>query len=106
MLLQIGVAELHTALINTLNPNDKLATTQFQDQEITFMDGSRPNQGFPISYVHRTDRQLLNGLLERQHVSNRRRIWLSRRAHRRRMFSDRQETFEFAPNRDPERIGA
>ena len=52
MLLQVDVAELHTALINTLNPNDKLVTAQFQDQEITFMDGSRPNQSFAISYIH------------------------------------------------------
>src|ERR1700757_4976440 len=106
MLLQVDVAELHTALINTLNPNDKLVTAQFQDQEITFMDGSGPNQRFPISYIHCADRQLLNGLLGRLHVSNnRRRIWLSRRAHSRRMFGNRRETLEFAPNRDSKRIG-
>jgi hypothetical protein len=106
VLLQVDVAELHTALINTLNPNDKLVTTQFQDQEITFMDGSRPNQSFAISYIHCAYGQLLNGLLERQHISsNRRRIWLSRRARGRRMFGDRGETFEFAANPHPERIG-
>src|SRR5258706_6009882 len=106
VLLEIDVAELHTALINTLNPNDKLVTGQFQDQEITFMDRSGTNQGFPISNIYRTDRQLLNGLLERQHInSNRRRIWLSGRVHSRRMFSDRGETFEFAANPHPERIG-
>jgi|SRR6266478_1665874 len=106
MLLQVDVAELHTALINTLNPNDKLVTAQFQDQEITFMDGSRPNQSFAISYIHCAYGQLLNGLLERQRISsNRRRTWLSRRDHSRRMFGDRRETLEFAPNRHPERIG-
>jgi hypothetical protein len=106
MLLQVDVAELHTALINTLNPNDKLVTAQFQDQEITFVDRSRPNQSFAISYIHGAYGQLLNGLLERQHISsNRRCIWQSRRAHSRRMFGDRRETLEFAPNRDSERIG-
>jgi hypothetical protein len=105
VLLQIDVAELHTALINTLNPNDKLVTVKFQNQEITFMDGPGPNQSFAISNIHCADRQLLNGLLERQHISsNRRRTWLSQRAHNR-MFGDRWETLEFASNCDPERIG-
>jgi hypothetical protein len=106
VLLEIDVAELHAALINTLNPNDKLVTGQFQDQEITFMDRSGTNQSFPISNVHRADGQLLNGLLKRQHFSNnRQRILLSRRTHRRRMFGDRGKTLEFASNCDPERIG-
>src|SRR4029077_6872102 len=70
-----------------------------------FMDGSGPNQSFAISYIHCADRQLLNGLLERQHINSTRScLWLIR-AHSRRMFGDRRETLEFAPNCDPERIG-
>jgi len=106
VLLQIDVAELHTALINTLNPDDKLVTAQFQDQEITFMDGSGSDQSFAISNIYCADRKLLNRLLERQHInSTGQRIWLSGRVHNRSMFGDRGKTLEFATNCDPERIG-
>jgi hypothetical protein len=72
MLLQIDIAKLHTAPINALNPNDKLATAQFQDQEITFIDGSGPNKRFAASNVYSPNRQLLNRLLERRLISGNR----------------------------------
>ena len=84
-------------------------TAQFQDQEITFMDGSGSDESFPTSNVYSPNRQLLNGLLERRLISANRYLnrlnwlisllWLTWRDRgSNRVFGDRRKTFEGTAN--------
>jgi len=113
MLLQIDIAKLHTAPINALDPNDKLATAQLKDQEITFIDRSGSDKRFATGNIYSPNRQLLNGLLERRLISGNRSLsrldwlisllWLTRSSNW--MLGDERKTLEGTANCHSERIG-
>src|SRR5258706_5380950 len=113
MLLQIDIAKLHTAPINALNPDDKLATAQLQDQDVSFMARSRSDKRFATGNVYSANRQLLNRLLERRLISGNRflsrldllisLLWLTRSNNW--MLGDKRKTLEGTANRHSKRIG-